>query len=81
MIDLVVNDEQARLIAEASAPIAVRDQRGRVLGRVVLEMSEDKKACAWSADQIAELEQRLDSDGPWYSTQKVLDHLSTLESK
>jgi hypothetical protein len=81
MIDLVVNDEQARLIVETQAPVAVRDRRGRVLGRVVREPSEQTQSCAWSAAQIAELEQRLDSDGRWYATQQVLDHLSSLESR
>ena len=79
-IELVVDDEQARLIVESGAPIAIRDQRGRVLGRFVRESSEEHQSRIWSAERIQELEQRLDSDGPWYSTPEVLDHLRTLES-
>jgi hypothetical protein len=78
--ELVVDDEQARLIVESRAPIAIRDRRGRVLGRIVREDSEDAPPRTWSAERIGELEQRLDSDGPWYSTEEVLEHLKTLES-
>jgi hypothetical protein len=33
--ELVLDHEQARLIVESRAPIAIRDRRGRVLGRIV----------------------------------------------
>jgi hypothetical protein len=71
MQHIVVDDEQAKLIAEATDTVEIRDRRGKHLGYVDHTTEED----------IAIAKQRLASDGPRYTTHEVLEHLRSLESK
>ena len=80
MTDIVVNDEQARMILESKTPVVIRDRRGRQLGEVVRVSNGCGDASGPTPDKIAELEKRLDSAGPWYTTEDVLAHLRSLES-
>jgi hypothetical protein len=70
MPHIVVDDQQAKLISEATGDIEIRDPRGRHLGYV---------AHGFSDEDIAIARQRLESDLPRYSTREVLDHLRSLE--
>jgi hypothetical protein len=72
MQHIVVDDEQAKLIAETTDPVQIRDRRGKHLGYV---------AHGFTEEDIAIAKQRAASDQPCYTTQEVLDHLQSLEPK
>jgi len=72
MPHIIVDDEQARTIVEATESIEIRDRFGRRLGYV---------AQGFTDEDIAIARQRLDSDEPRYTTGEVIDHLKSLESK
>ena len=50
--------------------VEVRDQRGNLLGYVSVPPSDA---------EIAEAKRRLESDGPWHTTEQVTEHLKSLE--
>ena len=70
MHHIVVDDQQAKLISEATESVEIRDARGRHLGYV---------AHGFSDEDIAIAKDRLASDEPRYTTREVLDHLQFLE--
>jgi hypothetical protein len=72
MHHIVVDDQQAKLISEATENVEIRDPRGKHLGYV---------AHGFTDEDIAIAKERLASDEPRYTTQKVLDHLRSLERK
>lgn len=72
MPHIVVNDDQARIIAQSCESIEIRDRSGKHLGYVAQGFTEE---------DIAIAKQRLASDEPRYTTQQVLDHLQSLEQK
>jgi hypothetical protein len=69
---IVVDDEQAKLIAEATDTVEIRDRQGKHLGYV---------AHGFTKEDIAIAKQRAASKEPCYTTQEVLDHLRSLEPK
>jgi hypothetical protein len=71
-IVVVVDDEQAKLISEATESVEIRDARGGHLGYVMHPFTEE---------DIAVAKHRLASKEPRYTTQEVLDHLQTLDRK
>jgi hypothetical protein len=70
MPELILTEEQARVVAEALAPVRVRDGRGNVLGTI---------APIWTEEDIADARRRLASAEPRYSTAQVLEYLRSLE--
>jgi hypothetical protein len=70
MNHIIVDDQQARIISEATGSVEIRDPQGRHLGYV---------AHGFTDEDIAIAKQRLASDEPRYTTQEVLDHLGSLE--
>ena len=73
MTDLVLNSEQVKTIRNANLGVQVVDGEGNILGFVVNAF--------FSASEIAEMERAFDSDEPRYTTQEVLQHLRSLESR
>ncbi len=71
MSHIIVDDDQARIILGATGEVEVRDRQGRHLGFVEHGFTEE---------DIELAKQTLASDGPWHTTQQVLDHLRSLES-
>lgn len=69
---IVVDEQQARLIAEATESIEIRDLHGRHLGYV---------AHGFTAEDFSVARQRLASDAPRRTTREVLDHLRSIESR
>jgi hypothetical protein len=67
-----VDDQQAKLIAEATDFVEIRDPRGKHLGYV---------AHGFTNEDVAIARQRLASDAPRYPTHQVLDYLRSLESR
>jgi hypothetical protein len=71
MTRIVLTDEQAQAVAEATRPIAVCDTHGNVLGFL---------SPAWTEDDIAEAKKRLSTDAPRLTTAEILAYLRSLES-
>jgi hypothetical protein len=70
MSQIVLSDDQARTVRTATGPIEVRDRQGDLLGYVSPPPSDA---------EVAEARRRLVSNGPWYTTGQVIDHLKSLE--
>jgi hypothetical protein len=69
MEHIVVNDQQAKLISEATDHIEIRDARGEHLGYVAHRFTDQDNAIA---------NERLTSNEPRYTTQEVVEHLLEL---
>ncbi len=72
MQHIVVDEQQARLVSEATESIEIRDPRGRHLGYV---------AHGFTDEDLAIARQRLASGMPLYTTPQVLAHLRSLETR
>lgn len=70
MIQLVLNDDQTKALQAAGGTVELRDTAGTLLGYV---------SPPFTTAEIAEAKRRLDSDGPWFSTEQVLENLRSLE--
>ena len=70
MAQIVLSDDQAKAVQTALEPVELRDQRGNLLGYVSLPPGDA---------EIAEAKRRLESAGPWHTTEEVMDHLRSLE--
>jgi hypothetical protein len=70
MAHIILNDEQARVVASALHAVQVRDGKGNVLGYI---------PPIWTEEDIAEAKRRLASEEPRYTTAQVLEHLRSLE--
>ena len=71
MTQLILDDEQARILEESVDSVELRDQRGRCLGYVSL---------GFTLQDVAIARRRLASNEPRYTTREVLEHLHSLES-
>ncbi len=69
---IVVDEEQAKLIAETSQGVEIRDKQGKHLGFV---------AHSFSDEDVAIAKMRLQSNEPRLSTKEILDFLGTLDKK
>ena len=72
MTQIVLSDEQAQAIRSATGPVQLLDREGKLLGYVPRPLTNER---------IAELNRRAESDGPWYTTQQVLEHLASLDQQ
>jgi hypothetical protein len=72
MLEIVLTDEQAKVVATALKPVQVRDGNGHVLGII---------NPIWTEEDIADAKRRLASDEPRRTTAQVLEHLRSLEDK
>jgi hypothetical protein len=72
MTQIILTDDQVSALQFAAGTVEVRDGRGALLGYIARPPSDA---------EIAEATRRLASDGPWYTTQQVLDHLDSLEPR
>jgi hypothetical protein len=72
MQHIVVDEQQAKVIAEATESVEIRDPRGKHLGYV---------AHGFTDEDVAIARQRIASSAARYTTNQVLDHLRSLESR
>jgi len=70
MVQVVLSREQAEQIARAREGVELLDEKGHSLGVVTR---------GYSAEELKLAQERARSDGPWYTTAEVLEHLRTLE--
>ncbi|HEV3004787.1 MAG TPA: hypothetical protein VGX78_10015 [Pirellulales bacterium] len=74
MSHIVVDEQQAALIARADQSLQVLDPRGKLIA-FVRPISHDEN------EQIAIAKARLESNEPCFTTQEVLDHLRSLDAR
>ncbi len=67
---IVLSDDRANAVQAATDVVEIRDRHGSLLGYVSPPPGEA---------EIAEAKRRLESDGPWHTTEQVMDHLKSLE--
>jgi hypothetical protein len=72
MMQIILSDDQVSALQVTAGTVEVRDQRGALVGYLSRPASDA---------EIAAANRRLKSDGPWYTTQEVLDHLDSLERR
>jgi hypothetical protein len=72
MPEVVLTEEQARIVEQAYGPVAVRDPKGNVLGHVEAKLSPE---------MIAELKRRAASPGPFYTGDQVQARLRALQEE
>ncbi|REK31060.1 MAG: hypothetical protein DWQ41_01140 [Planctomycetota bacterium] len=72
MVKITVSADAAAAIRSSSEMVALHDESGNCLGYVTPPLSD--------AEQAA-IRRRLESDGPWYTTAEVLDHLKSLDTE
>jgi hypothetical protein len=70
MPEIVLTDEQARVVRMARKPIQVRDARGNTLGWI---------QPIWTEEDIVEAKKAAASEGPWRTTEQVLERLRSAE--
>ena len=70
MVQVVLTKEQAERIASADEGVELLDEEGRSLGIVTR---------GYSPEELKLAQERARSEGPWYTTEEVLEHLKTLE--
>jgi hypothetical protein len=69
MIQIVLTDEQAKVVAAALEEVSVCDAGGNVLGFL---------SPVWTEEDVAEAKRRLASNQPRLTTAEVLAHLQSL---
>jgi len=72
MAQIIVSDDQARVIGEAGEDVEIRDRWGNHLGYVVHGFTDEDVAIA---------KRRLASDQPRLTTQQVLEHIHSLKQR
>jgi len=72
MQDVVLTEEQSRIVAGALGPITVRDPRGNVVGQLEPKLTPE---------MIAELKRRAQSPGPRYTGEQVQARLRALQEE
>ncbi len=72
MSEIVLTEEQAKIITAGSEQVILRDANGQLLGYV---------ARSFTRKEIEEAERDLESDQPRYTTKEVLDRLRSLEQE
>jgi len=70
MTRIVLSDDQTRALQAATDGVEICDRHGNLLGYVSPPPSDA---------EIADARRRLQSDGPWHTTEQVMDHLKSLE--
>lgn len=72
MTIIVIDPQQAKIISEAEDQVEIRDADGQHVGYV---------ARGFTPNEVAEARRRLDSEGPWYTTQQVVEHIRSLAAE
>jgi hypothetical protein len=72
MLQLVLTDEQAKIVTQAFGPLSVHDATGKVLGHLEPLLTPE---------MIAELKRRAASPGPWFTGEQVQARLQALEQE
>lgn len=72
MQQIILTDEQAKVVTSALNPVAVCDGKGRILGTITP---------IWTEKDIVEAKRRAASSGPWYTGKQVQARLQALQQE
>jgi hypothetical protein len=72
MLQIVLTDEQAKVVASALKPVQVRDTQDKVLGWITP---------IWTEQDVAKAKEILASGEAWFTTEQVLAKLRALEQE
>jgi hypothetical protein len=72
MLQIVLTDEQANVVATALKPVQVCDAKGNILGTIPPK---------WTEHDIEEALKELETNQVWHTTEQVLAHLQSLEKR
>jgi uncharacterized protein YmfQ (DUF2313 family) len=72
MSEVILTEDQARIVVQAGGPVVVRDPSGKELGRIEPKLPPE---------EIAELKRRAASPGPWFTGQQVQARLQALQAE
>ena len=78
MTFITISDEQARVIADSTGPIVFVDVTGREVGKLEPIARSANSELSISADELADLRNRMNSPGPGKTTKDLLDHLKSI---
>jgi hypothetical protein len=67
---ITLSEEQLRILASSSAPVEIRDASGTIRGYA---------SPLWTEEDFAEAQRILAADGPWHTTEQVVEHLRSLK--
>jgi uncharacterized protein YmfQ (DUF2313 family) len=70
--ELILTEEQTKIVTQSWGPMPVRDPNGKVLGRLEPTLTPE---------MIAELKRRAASPGPWYTGEQVQARLQALQTE
>ena len=72
MPELILTEEQSRIVLQAVGPVIVRDSNGRELARIEPKLTPE---------EIAELKRRAASPGPFFTGRQVQARLKALQEE
>ena len=72
MQEVILTEEQSRIVLQAVEPVIVRDYGGKELGRLEPRIT---------AEEIVELKRRAASPGPWFTGAQVQARLQALQGE
>jgi uncharacterized protein YmfQ (DUF2313 family) len=72
MPEVILTEEQARIVSQAFGTVTVRDATGKVLGHIEPKLSPE---------MIAELKRRAASPGPFFTGEQVQSRLQALQEE
>jgi hypothetical protein len=72
MPELILTEEQTKILTQALGSVTVRDARGNLVGHLPVPLTPEV---------IAELKRRAASPGPWYTSQQVQARLTALQEE
>lgn len=75
MLEIVVTDEQVKIITDAKGPVKVVDAAGHVLGIIVHSPRDE------TPEEIEAMKRRARTPGPVYTTEEVIKHLRSFDTK
>jgi hypothetical protein len=74
MTQFVLDDDQVRSVREATGRVAVRDRNGNLVAYFA------KQPMA-TPEEIAIAKERMQSTGPWHTTEQVIERLMSLDPR
>jgi len=72
MTEIILSADQIQAVVNATDAVELRDDQGNLVGYVARPPSDA---------EITDARRRLESDGPWHTTEQVLKHLGSLEQE
>jgi hypothetical protein len=68
MVRVILDHETAEAIRTTNEVVQIFDERGECLGYMMPPLSREERAT---------IRERLESEGPWYTTEEVLAYVGT----